>query len=373
MDVTPSSAVEKLGFTQILARLDDLLISEPGRDRLRNIRPAGSVDWLRSELERVTQLQEVLRFDDPVPFEPLPDVREYLRRAAPEDAMLDSSQLFETATHLRTARLVSTYFERRRQRYPALHAVCSHLTPLEAIERAVSDAIEPDGRVRDDASDELRRIRSLISRRQIQLRETIQRELRHAISQGWATEEQPTIRNGRMVIPVRAEAKRKLQGFVQDSSASGQTVYIEPAACLDLNNELRELQGDERREVERILRRLTASLRAHLDDIRQNTRTLAEMDLLQAKARFSNDLGAVAPVLDTDAIIDVHNGRNPVLELHFRRSMSASEARSRVVPLHLQLGGDYRTLIITGPNAGGKTVAMKTVGLFVLMAAHGLP
>ncbi len=373
MDVHPASAAEKLGFDQIVDRLGTLVISDAGRDRLDAISPARSLSWLQSEFDRVAELQEVLRFDDPVPFEPMPDVRDHLRRAAPEGAYLDGEQLGEVAAHVRTSRLLRTYFGRRRTRYPHLHDNVDALTPLPEIEEEIASAIDPDGSVRDDASEELRRIRSLIQRRQVQLRETLMRELRRAVGEGWATEEQPTMRNGRMVIPVRAEAKRKLQGFVQDTSASGQTVYVEPAACLDLNNELRELHGEERREVERILRKLTAHIRAELEGIRQNVRTLASLDLLQAKARFGNSLDAVAPQLDTNGVIRIVAGRNPVLEMHFRRAMSSDEARDRIVPLDLSLGDDYRTLVITGPNAGGKTVAMKTVGLFVLMTAHGIP
>lgn len=373
MQVYPASAGDRLGFTQVVEKLDSLLISEPGRDRLGNMRPAADVGWLRSELSRVDALQRVLRFDDPVPFEPMPDVRPQLRRAAPEDAYLDPLPLYEVGQFLGTARRLHGYFGKRKEAYAALWALMQQLVPLEEIERGIARAVDPDGSVRDDASDDLRRIRVQMTRRQAQLRETLMRELRRAISEGWATEEQPTIRNGRMVIPVRAEARRKVQGFVHDTSATGQTVYIEPAASLDLNNELRELQSEERREVERILRQLTAEVRAHLESIRGSVRILAAIDLLQAKARFGNELDAVIPAVDTHADLQIIKGRNPVLELHFRRSMAAEEARARIVPLDLTLGRDYHTLVVTGPNAGGKTVAMKTVGLFALMAACGLP
>lgn len=373
MQIHPASGPDRLGFSQILLRLDELLISEPGRDRLGNIRAARSLEWLQAELDRVMELHAALRFDDPVPLEPMPDVRDALRRAAPEDSYLDAAQLFEVSEFLRTSRLLASYFSRRGAAYPRLKEATASIGVFESVEREISAAVEPDGRVKDDASEELRRVRSLISRRQVQLRETLMRELRRAIAEGWATEEQPTIRNGRMVIPIRAEAKRKLQGFVQDTSASGQTVYIEPAASLDLNNELRELQGEERREIERILRRLTGLLRAHLDPLRQNVRALATFDLLQSKARFANELQAVAPELDDGGIIEIVEGRNPILELHFRQTRSEGDGSERIVPLNLTLGADFRTLVITGPNAGGKTVAMKTVGLFALMVAHGIP
>src|SRR5690606_24653668 len=169
----------------------------------------------------------------------------------------------------------------------------ARIVPLPAVEDRIREVVDDEGRIRDDASPELRRLRQTIVRRQAQLRETLMNELRRAIGQGWATEEQPTIRNGRMVIPVRAEARRKIQGFVQDTSATGQTVYVEPAAVLDLNNEVRELEAEERREVERLLLEVTARVRYHLDALREGMRALAQFDLLQAKARFANEIDAV--------------------------------------------------------------------------------
>lgn len=373
MDVFPASAREKLGFDHVLALLGDLLISAAGRDRLDDLQPERSADRLEVELRRVTELQEVVRFDDPVPFEPMPDIRRHLRLAMPEGAYLEGEHLVEVAEHVRTSRLLRAYFARRRSKYPELVTTASRLTEIRDVEESISKAINPDGSVRDDASAELRRIRSLIRRRQAELRETLMRELRRAIGEGWATEEQPTIRNGRMVIPVRAEARRKLQGFVQDTSASGHTVYIEPAASLDLNNELRELHGAQRREVERILQDLTARLRSEKDAFHGNVEALAAFDVLQAKARFGIRFDALAPRLGPDRVIRIVNGRNPVLEMHFQRTLSSDEARRRIVPLTLALGDNYRTLVITGPNAGGKTIAMKTIGLFVLMVAHGIP
>ena len=187
-----------------------------------------------------------------------------------------------------------------------------------------------------------------------------------------------------MVIPVRAEAKRKVDGFVHDTSASGQTVYIEPTACLELNNEVRELKSEERREVKRILQEATSRLRAHRDEMDANMKALAQFDLLQSKARLANRLDAVVPKLNEDGNIDIHEGRNPVLQLHFADLEEDGDTKGRdtgtddippreVVPLNMSLGEDFRTLVITGPNAGGKTVAMKTVGLFSLMLAYGIP
>lgn len=374
MKVYPPPAEDKLGFEVLRRRLDGYTLSRLGQDRLGRMRPSARLEWVRAELERVGELQEAFRFDDPVPLEHVLDVREVVRRIAPEEAYAPSEDLLALRLVLATTRRLRSYFVQREEKYPRLAERARRITALKPLEDRIAEVVDDDGRVRDDASPELLRLRRLIVQRQGQLRETLLRALREAASQGYATEEQPTIRSGRMVIPVRAEAKRKVQGFVHDVSASGQTVYIEPTSVLDLNNEVRELESEERREVERVLRAVAARLREHTGEMEDNLRVLAELDLLQAKARLANELDAHVPQLDDDGALDVREGRSPLLLLHFADQRERSgEAPREVVPLDLTLGDGFHTLVITGPNAGGKTVAMKTVGLFALMTAYGLP
>lgn len=382
MDTYPDSLEEKLGFDVLRARLRDCMKSPLGEERLESMKPARTLRWLKRELTRVAELQDAFRYADAsVPLRHVIDLRDVLRRAAPEEAYVDPEELLDVRRVLITLRRVKDYFTDRAADYPHLAQAVERIAPLPDLEEHIRHIIDDHGAVRDDASAELQRLRRRIIQRQSDLRKALNRELRKAAGQGYATEEQPTIRGGRMVIPIRAEAKRKVEGFVHDTSASGQTVYIEPAACLDLNNEVRELKSDERREVERILREATARLRANREAMDTNLTALAQFDLLQAKARLANRIDAVVPHLNDEGTIDIREGRNPVLQLHFEKLKQHGEeggpledADTReVVPLDLALGDDYRTLVITGPNAGGKTVAMKTVGLFALMLAYGLP
>ena len=373
MKVYPPSAEDKLGFGVLRRRLDDFALSGLGQDRLGQMRPSSNLDWVQTELARVGELQEALRFDDPVPLDSVLDVREVIRRITPEEAYAPPEDLLALRLVLATTRRLKSYFAQREGKYPSLAERVRRITALKALEDRIGEVVDADGRIRDNASPELFRLRRLIVQRQGQLRETLLRALREAAAQGHATEEQPTIRSGRMVIPVRAEAKRKVQGFVHDVSASGQTVYIEPAASLDLNNEVRELETEERREVERILKAVAARLREHTGEMQGNLRVLAEFDLLQAKAHLANQLDARVPQLNDEGVIDVRDGRSPLLVLHFANQQEEGEAPREVVPLDLTLGDGFQTLVITGPNAGGKTVAMKTVGLFALMTAYGLP
>lgn len=372
MKLYPDTVEEKLGFTHLRQRLDALTRSRLGQERLERMQPGRRLDWVRAELERVDELRQALRFDDPVPLDDVVDVRETLRRAGPEGASVAPEELEVLRRVLATLRRLHAYLEVRRSKYPHLHEAAARIVPLPELEARLARVVDEEGRVRDDASPELRRLRALIVRRQSQLRDTLLGELRRAIAQGYATEEQPTVRGGRMVIPIRAEAKRKVPGFIQDTSATGQTVYLEPAAVLDLNNEVRELEGAERREVERLLREAAAAVRAHLPALHDGVSALAQFDLLQAKAHLALELDATLPQLNDAGVLDIRDGRNPVLLLHFRRQREAGGAERQVVPLRLTLGEAYHTLVITGPNAGGKTVAMKTAGLFVLMVSYGL-
>ena len=370
MKVFPGLVEQKLGFDSLRERLGTLTLSALGRDRLDAMRLSSDLAWIQAEVERVWEIQQAIRFDDPLPLHHVLDIRAVLSRAAPEGSYIAPDELADTRRVLITLRLIHQYFQRRQSKYPRTVAITSRIRPQPALEDKIAEIVDDEGRIRDTASPELHRLRRLIVQRQARLRETLLNELRSAVREGFATEEQPTMRNGRMVIPVRAEAKRKIEGFVQDISASGQTVYVEPAACLELNNELRELEGEERREVERILKAITAEIRTRIDDLREGVAVLARFDLLQAKARLSNQIDAVVPRLNDNGVIEIRRGRNPVLQLRFQ---GYAEERREVVPLNMDLGATYRTLIITGPNAGGKTVAMKTVGLFALMLAYGLP
>ena len=378
MKTYPAALEDKLGFTVIREHLKAELMSPMGRERLDTMQTARTLKWMRAELERVAELQDAFRYDETVPLHHVYDLRDALRRAAPEEAYLDPADLKAIRLTLVTLRRLKRYFEARGADFPRLAYAVERITPLPDLEEHIQSILDEDGAIRDDASPELHRLRQQIRQRENELRDTLDRALRSAIGKGYATEEQPTIRGGRMVIPVRAEAKRKVDGFVHDTSATGQTVYIEPAACLQLNNAVQELKSDERREVERILRQATGHVRSQHGALSINLKVLTQFDLLQAKARLSNRLEAVVPKLNDDGIVDIHEGRNPALALHIE-SRDASDAPGDldgpddVVPLDLTLGRDFRTLVITGPNAGGKTVAMKSVGLFSLMLAYGLP
>ncbi|MEM1115330.1 MAG: endonuclease MutS2 [Bacteroidota bacterium] len=386
-DVTyaPPDADRRLGFDTLRERLLGFTRTPYGRDRLRDLGPLADPEAVRGRLTRASEMTALVQAGDAPPLREIDRLDTILRRLQPKDATVDGGDLLTVGRVLETGRTVHDHLHRRRETAPALWEIAARITVLKALEDRIARAIGDDGRVRDDASPELLRISRELAARQGRLRSTVLAALREAQAQGYATEDQPTIRGGRAVIPVRAEAKRKVNGFVHDVSSTGQTVYIEPASVLGLNNEIREIEFERGREVQRILQDLSGHVRHHRRDIERTLGALGHLDALHAVGRLSADLDALAPEVGAGGALRLVKARHPVLQLRVAEAARLPEADrppsvpEAVVPLDLALGpeaadgDDAHTLVITGPNAGGKSVAMKTAGLLSLMAAHGLP
>ncbi len=364
MKMYPRHAESMLGFDLVRSRLRRYLLGPLGTNALDQITTASTLAEVRTRLGRVGELQCILQRRQGPPLEDFLDVRDSLERIAPEGGYVSGAELLDIRRVCRTMRRLRQWFAG--SEYPLLRALVAQITLLRPVEDHIGAAIGPGGEVRSTASAALARIRRLLRSRKEALRARLMTVLRDASSRGYAAGAQPTVRGGRMVVPVRIEAKRKVRGFVHGISATGQTVYIEPADCLELNNEIRLLEEEERREVERILRAASALVRRHGTALRTNLGCLGCFDLLQAAARMANRIEAVTPDLNACGAIDIRQGRNPALMLHLG-------GHNAVVPMDVSLGDTGRTLVITGPNAGGKTVAMKTVGLSAVMIAYGLP
>ena len=355
-----------LEFDRLLDYLEPYALSEPGAAELRASHPYEDPEALRREQALVSEMRRVLDFDDPFPIDAFPDIRPHLRKASIEDNLLSPQELVEVSSTAMLAYNLRKYFRGKLDRYPSLAEVIEPVASFAWLHKEISYAIDlKTFEVLDRASPDLSRVRKQIVSTQEHARrrmESLQRELAR---QGLLQEDLVTLRDGRLVLMVKEEHRNKVPGLIHGHSASGQSYFIEPVEAFELNNRVQELRVQEQREVERILKRLTALVRGELPGLEANFRVLVTLDRLHAKARFSQDLGATEPVLNTHGRIRLLQGRHPLLLLRWKDPR-------RVVPLDLDLGENFTTLVVTGPNAGGKTVALKTVGLLTVMALSGL-
>lgn len=354
----------KLEFNVVLERLGRYATSEPGRKLIREVIPFTNYSDLQLELSLVSEAKRVLETEDSCPLDGIKDITRHIHKALIEDSFISAPELYDVLTTQRAARLVRHFFAKRSERYPRLWNLCEGLFVDRVLEYNIEGAIDEESRVKDSASKELREIRRSILLRTEALRTKLEEILKNVSARGYAQEEIITTRDGRMVIPVKVEHKHHVPGFIHSSSASGATVFIEPTETLEMNNEIRSLHFSEQREIERILRLLTAQVRASGSQILQNLRVLARLDFLFAKAKYSIEVLGAQPVLTEGPPLHLFDARHPILLMKHNRD--------EVVPLTLELGKDYNTLLVTGPNAGGKTVALKTVGLLCLMTSCGL-
>lgn len=304
-----------------------------------------------------------LRFDN------LPDTEEAVAKLRIQGAVLDPLEILAIATLLERAADIRHTLSPLAAKYPLLAHHAAQIGDFRPVLRDISGKILPDGSLDDHASVALARIRRDLERQKRSIHESLERFLKQHRDDGLLQEEFVTIRNDRFVVPVIPSAKRKAPGVVHAASGSGQTLFIEPLETIELNNDLVRLTDEEMREIHRILAEMTSRLREHAADIRLASSSLASLDAIFARARFASETNAVVPRFSTDEEPRLHlkDARHPLLDDLFRRQ------RKRVVPFTLTLDAIQRTLLISGPNTGGKTVTMKTVGAFALMAQSGWP
>jgi DNA mismatch repair protein MutS2 len=369
MHLFPEQLSEKIGFESIRSATISKARSTIAREQLARMMPYSDQQVVERRLAQTKEMMDLLQNDAAFPLENLHDVRDYLKKAQPTNSIIPQQAFVEILELSITARRVKSYLDGREKYYPTLKDISIGLIPLEDLEDTLKGVFTESGELRSDASAELQSIRKRMNNKRDELRSTINRVMSRLSKQGKTSDEGATIRSGRMVIPVQAKYKRKVKGFVHDVSSSGQTVYVEPVEALNINNEIRELESEEQREIERILRQLTSHVRANSESIRQNLDVLITLDVIASKAQLSIDLDGFVPVISETQHLYFKDASNPLLLL---KNLELSEDdRENVVPLDMELSEDERCLIITGPNAGGKSVALKTVGLSSMMIQSG--
>ncbi|MDI6767175.1 MAG: endonuclease MutS2 [Bacteroidota bacterium] len=357
------NSFQKLEFDKVKKYIQRYAISDLGREHLDKLIPSFDINEILDNLILVTEMKLLLETDDPLPLDNISDIRISLHRSAIENYILSSEELHKIELVLITSRIIHTYFARRTKLYPLLSTRVKSIYIEKLLEYNIHQAIDEDGKVKDSASKELQSIRRQIIDKSHTIRRNLESVLKSIAGSDWAQEEIITTREGRMVIPVKTEYKNRVPGFIHSASASGATVYIEPAETLEVNNEIRTLYFQEQREIEKILKELTRQVREVKDNLLHNIQVLAELDFVQAKAKYSIEMIGTQPVMKSNGEIRLVNAYHPLLlQKHGRRD---------VVSLNLEITAEFNTIIITGPNAGGKSVAMKTMGLLSLLAQSG--
>lgn len=364
----PENLEQKIGFDHIRQLLKQHCLSSLGTAFVDKIRFTDDVGLLQKLLGQTNEFMRILASGESFPSSNFLPFERQLEKARLEGAYLLEDELHGLRLSLQTIASCLRFFKGKEDQYPQLTelGVAIWLDPrlLLDVERVLDD----NGRLRDNASVDLQKIRRTLISEQSRARRTLDSILRTAISAGYAEEGATlTIRNGRLVIPLPAEHKRRIRGFIQDESATGQTVFLEPAEVLDINNNIREYELEEKREIIRILTQVTNTIRPHVPALRKAAGFLAMMDFIRAKAQLGQQVGALVPEVQPRPLLDWRNAVHPLLLLSHRAQNKSVE------PLSIQLNSEQRILIISGPNAGGKSVALKTVALLQYMLQCGLP
>ena len=371
--IYPDNYEHKIGFDEIRQLLYSKCLSALGKERVDGMKMSADVDVINRRLQEVREFRRLQAEDSEFPMHNFFDVRQQVARLRLEGTYLEEEEMWDLNRSLHTIIDIVAYLNRNSDEdstppYPALHALTEEIVTFPNITQAIERILDKWGKIRDDASPTLHDIRRQLASTEGTISRTLYNILRAAQSEGLVEKDAaPTLRDGRLVIPVAPGMKRKIKGIVHDESASGKTVFIEPAEVVEANNRIRELEADERREMIRILKDFAALVRPNIMEIVKSYRLLADIDMIRAKALFAEMTGATEPKVTDKPHIDWIQARHPLLALQLEKQ------QKKVVPLDIMLTKEKRILIISGPNAGGKSVCLKTVGLLQYMLQCGLP
>lgn len=364
--IYPESTLEKIGFKQIREICANKAFTPYGYELISTLDPSNNPDEVNKWLKQASEWTKLLESSSTHPLSNLDDIREILKLVRIEGNSIPLDNFVIILQNARLARMIIDFFNRLEHPFYALNTIVSRLSNLKSLEEIISKTVDERGELKDDASAQLKQIRNRLNREHNKLRSTIQRVMRKISKDGMTSDEGATIRNGRMVIPVLAEFKRKIDGFIHDVSSTGQTVYFEPIEALQINNEIRQLEAEEQREIDRIIRELTSQIRKFADLLHANIEPIAQLDSINCRVQLGYDFTGSIPDLDHDFNLKLINAKNPNLLIKLNES-------EPVVPLDIEMLQNELGLVITGPNAGGKSVAMKTVGVLQIMFQSGYP
>ena len=368
--VYPTNFEQKTGFDKIRRLVSEHCLSSLGEERVADMSFCTTFEEVCRRLDETDEFVRILHGDREFPGNFFFDVRYSLKRIRPEGTWLDERELFDLKRSLQTINDIVNFLkpdEEGEIPYPALTALAGNVFVFPQVVRQIDAIIDKFGKVKDSASPTLSQIRREMSITMSGISRSLQSILRAAQTEGVVDKDvAPTMRDGRLMIPVAPAFKRKIKGIVHDESASGKTVFIEPEVVVEANNRIRELEGEERREIVKILTEFTNVIRPLTPDMLQAYEFLADIDFIQAKAQFAEQIKAIKPIVEDKLQVDWASAVHPLLYLSLQKQGKS------VVPLDIELTEEKRILIISGPNAGGKSVCLKTVGLLQYMLQCGL-
>lgn len=382
--IYPKTFEDKIGFNEIRTLLRERCLSSLGKEEVDKITFMDNVKAINTQLSRVREFRRLQEEEENFPLNYFFDVRQSVARLRLEGTHMEEDELFDLCRSLGTVNDIVTYLNRTDEDaavaatddgwrkdpvypYPALHELAEGVVTFPQILQRIDQILDKFGKIRDTASPELLNIRRELAKVEGSISRTLYSILRSAQSEGLIEKDvTPAMRDGRLVIPVVPTMKRKIKGIVHDESASGKTLFIEPTEVVEANNRVRELEAEERREVIRILTEMAKVIRPHVPQILDSYKLLAQVDMLRAKTELAKLIGGIEPEVGKYPHIDWIGATHPLLRL------SLQKQGKKVVPLEITLTRNKRMLIISGPNAGGKSVCLKTVGLVQYMLQCGL-
>jgi len=367
--IYPSNFESKIGFDRIRELLIERCLSPMGIEMVDAIRFSEKIEIISEQLSATSEFQHLLKFEENFPADNYYNISECLNKIRIEGTFPEIRELFDLKRSLETIKSILNFFRNRDENtYPILRKMCGSVKNYPYVLDAIDRIIDKHGNIKDNASSRLKEIRSEITSKNIQASKRLNAILKQAQSDGIVDSDTAvSVRNGRGVIPVSTYDKRRLKGLIHDQSASGKTVFIEPEEIVEINNDIVELEYEERREIVKILTAFADNIRPYIDDLIASNAFLGEIDFLRAKALLGNHHRAIKPILTEKPFLSWKNAVHPLLSLAFEKLQGR-----KVVPLDIQLDEKNRILVISGPNAGGKSVCLKTVGLLQYMVQCGL-
>ena len=354
--------IEKLEFNKILEILSNFCVTYLGKEIAKNLKVSNDINIVKLTLKETEEAVNLIYKNSTPPLSAIADISKYLK-ILESGMLLTNMPLLQLAQIFKTAQELKMYFNKEyinTDEFPILNSIFTKLYNNIEVQNKIFSSIIDEETIDDKASTQLQKIRKKEKNVEQDIRNKLNNMIHSSQFSKYLQENIITIRNDRFVIPIKEEYRSQVKGFIHDVSNAGSTIFIEPISIFELNNELSQLKKEEEIEIEKILQELTNLFIPYIEELKTDVETIGKLDFIFAKAKYSKDINGITPIINKEKIIELKNARHPLID------------KEKVVPISIELGKDYKTLLITGPNTGGKTVTLKTVGLLTCMACSGL-